>query len=245
MDMQKELIIPLDKADAQLAYTVSSILFLVIASIILILTTVSLLPTISLPLFYFFLVLEFFFASIAMLFAWIFYHARRIITYTGPAMILNAKGIRMGNFGLIPWNSIESIVMIHFVSTLSGIELIIKNESLPLIWKQCSFQGKPTIFWAKFLRKPCCIHFTYPLFNEEIISFSQHYLPNNAVKKFVDETESPSQVADTVCENKTKKYLCIRCHALFEDEGIDHKQAEHYVCHSCMHKQNMRHWGGG
>ncbi len=51
--------------------------------------------------------------------------------------------------------------------------------------------------------------------------------------------------APSVCENKTKKYLCIRCHALFEYEGIDHKHAEYYVCHSCMHKQAMRYWGGG
>lgn len=234
MDMQKELIIPFDKADAQLAYTVSSIFFLVIASIILILTTVSLLPTISLQLFYLLLVLKIFFASIAMVFAWMFYNSCKIIKATGPAMILNAKGIAMGNFGLIPWDSIESISILNVFSTANGIELIIKNDSLPLIWKQCSFQGKRIIFWAKLLRNPCCIDFTFPSFNKEIISFSQHYLPNNSVKKLLNET--------TVCKNSTEKHLCLRCHDLFECEEIDHKQAEYYVCHSCMHKQAMRYW---
>jgi DNA-directed RNA polymerase subunit RPC12/RpoP len=247
LNMHKELKIPFDKASAQLLYTVSSALFLGFSSIVIILTMIQLLPTISLSLFYLLLVLEIFFASLAMLYAWMFYGACRVIKYSsiGPAMILNAKGIKMGNFGLIPWNSIESIGIRCTFSTAKFIELIIKNDSLPLIRKQCSFQGKRIIFWAKLFQKPCSLFIVFPLFNEEIISFSQHYLPNNAVKKFVDETESPSQVADTVCENKTKEYLCIRCHAFFEYEGIDHIQAEYYVCPTCMHMQNLKHWGGG
>lgn len=245
MDTQKELIIPFDKANAQFIYTLSSTLFLVVASIVIILTIVSLLPTVPLPLFYLLLVLEIFCASIAMVFAWMFYNACRVIKTTKLAMILNAKGIKMGNFGLIPWNSIDSIGIRNLAPTAEMIELIIKNDSLPLIRKQCSFQGKATIFWAKLFRKPCCIHFTFPSFNEEILSFSQHYLPNNAVKKVLNKPKSRSQVAYTVCKNKTKEYLCIRCHAFFEYEGIDHIQAEYYVCPNCMHMQNLKHWGGG
>ena len=126
LDMQKELLIPFDKASAQLAYNVFFLVFPVIATIVFILTTILLLPTIPLPLFYFLLVLDIFFASLAMLFLWSFHYTCRVIKTTKLAMILNAKGIWMGKLGLIPWSSIESIGIVHFVSTHNGIELIIK-----------------------------------------------------------------------------------------------------------------------
>jgi hypothetical protein len=166
MNMQQELVMPFDAANARtlLIFTpfyfgLAVILFLTIRLLII--------PKLSLYFFYDFLISnivigffilcmyisEFLCGFLVIMLGYMYFDVTNDMRNKLSVAILNTQGIITHRHGVIAWKDVQDFALLKGVppgnGRAMGIGIKIKKDSLSMIHKQSSYAGKLVLFWAK------------------------------------------------------------------------------------------------
>jgi len=166
MNIQQELVIPFDAANARTLLTFIPT-YIGLATVLFFALHLLIIPKLSLYFFYDFLISnivigffilcmyisEFICGFLVIMLGYMYFDAANDMRNKLPVAILNTQGIRTHRHGVIAWKDVQDFALLKGVppgnGRAMGIGIQIKKDSLSVIHKQSSWTGKLVLFWAK------------------------------------------------------------------------------------------------
>lgn len=95
------------------------------------------------------------------------------IDYNEPATVLNKNGIWIKHFGLISWDNINKINILH----KNHFEyIVVETKDSSKVFLQASLFGKLGFFWSKIFKNPPILISNISLKNHEVINFAKQFM---------------------------------------------------------------------
>lgn len=115
-----------------------------------------------------------------------------------PFAVLTADGIRVKNFGFVPWGDVEDIFLYRVQNTpMESVALRVYD--LSKVSQQATLNGKLGIFWSKLFKYPPIILFDVDCENDEILRFAHQYVePKETATQSQSPTNTETKPADVV-----------------------------------------------
>ena len=166
MNIQQELVIPFDAANAHTLLTFIPT-YIGLATVLFFALHLLIIPKLSLYFFYDFLISnivtgffilcmyisEFICGFLVIMLGYMYFDAANDMRNKLPVAILNTQGIRTHRHGVIAWKDVQDFALLKGVppgnGRAMGVGIKIKKDSLSVIRKQSSRKGKLVLFWAK------------------------------------------------------------------------------------------------